>query len=87
MAGDTKLDLNDLYAYDPVARSWTNLSVPAAGVPPSRRDSHGFAAAGGLLYVHGGESSNGAQKGGMRAVRVSAVSRILNAHAPGYEAR
>ena len=53
-------DLGDLHAYDPVARSWTDLSTPAAGFPPVRRDSHGFAAARGLLYVHAGQNQNGA---------------------------
>ena len=60
-AGTSKLELGDLHSYDPVHRRWTNLSAPAAGAPPSHRDSHGFAAAGGLLYVHGGESSSGAR--------------------------
>ena len=35
--------------------AWTNLSATASGAPPSPRDSHGFASAGGKLYVHGGE--------------------------------
>ena len=52
-------DLNDLHAYDPVARAWTNLSTPAAGAAPSRRDSHGFTPAGGVLYVHAGQGPDG----------------------------
>ena len=48
-------DVNDLYAYDPTSMSWSNLSATASGAPPSPRDSHGFASAGGRLYVHGGE--------------------------------
>ena len=34
-----------------------------SGVPPSSRDSHGFKAAGGILYVHGGENSDGEKMG------------------------
>ena len=34
--------------------SWTDLSVPLSGTPPDNRSLHGFASAGGGLYVHGG---------------------------------
>ena len=53
------VDLGDLHVYDPVAMAWTNLSNAASGTPPPPRDSHGFRAAGGRLYVHGGENING----------------------------
>ena len=46
--------LNDLYVLDPVAMAWTNLSDAASGTPPPARYLHGFASAGGKLYVHGG---------------------------------
>jgi hypothetical protein len=52
-------DLNDLHMYDPIAKSWTDLSVPLSGTPASLRDSHGFTSAGGKLYVHGGEFGSG----------------------------
>ncbi len=48
------LPFNDLLAYDPSHAVWTDLSVPAAGRPPIIRHIHGFTAAGGRLYVHGG---------------------------------
>lgn len=51
--------MNDLHVYDPFTKSWTDLSSPASGIPPSPRDSHGFTAAAGKLYVHGGEVGNG----------------------------
>ena len=51
--------MNDLHVYDPATKSWTDLSNPASGIPPSPRDSHGFASAAGKLYVHGGEVGNG----------------------------
>ena len=51
-AGTT--DLGDLHVYDPVAMAWTDLSAAASGTPPSPRAGHGFTAAGGKLYVHGG---------------------------------
>ena len=46
--------LGDLHAYDPAAMAWTDLSAAASGTPPSPRDFHGLASAGGLLYVFGG---------------------------------
>ena len=51
--------LGDLHVYDPVAMTWTNLSAGASGTAPSARYGHGFTAAGGRLYVHGGEGSIG----------------------------
>ena len=44
----------DLYKFDPNSSTWTNLSVPAAGEPPSRRYRHGLAAWAGAVYVFGG---------------------------------
>ena len=50
-------DLGDLYAFDPAAAAWTNLT---AGAAPPARSGHGFAAADGRLYVHGGQQGQGA---------------------------
>ena len=47
--------LGDLHVYDPVAMAWTDLSAAASGTLPSPRAGHGFTAAGGKLYLHGGE--------------------------------
>ena len=46
--------LNDLYAYNPAAKAWTNLSAALSGLPPSPRWGLGFTGAAGLLYVWGG---------------------------------
>ena len=46
--------LQDLHAYDPATKAWTNLSIPASGTPPGIRGSHAFQSVGGKLYVHGG---------------------------------
>ena len=47
--------LADLHSFDPAAMVWTLLSPGAgSGQPPSARFWHGFASAGGKLYVHGG---------------------------------
>jgi hypothetical protein len=56
---------NDLYRLDAPAPAsppptWTNLSAPATGAPPSARRGHGFAAAGGVLFVFGGWGRAGA---------------------------
>lgn len=40
--------------YDPANMSWTDLSSPASGLPPSRRWGLGFAELGGLLYAFAG---------------------------------
>ena len=47
-------DLNDLHMYYPANMSWTDLSTPASGVPPSPRWGHGFAALNGLFYAFAG---------------------------------
>jgi hypothetical protein len=51
--------LADLQAYDPATRKWTDLSGSASGSWPSARFLHGFAAAGGRIYVFGGISLGG----------------------------
>ena len=48
-----------MHVYDPATKSWTDLSDPVSGIPASPRDSHGFTAAEGKLYVYGGEIGNG----------------------------
>ena len=47
--------LGDLHAFDLGTGAWADLSAAASGTPPSPRAFHGFASAGGKLYVHGGE--------------------------------
>ena len=54
--------LADLLVYDPARKSWTDLSVPAAGVAPPGRAWHGFTAAGGRLYVYAGWKGSGESK-------------------------
>ena len=51
--------LVDLLVYDPASIAWTDLSAGASGTLPPPRYGHGFTAAGGLLYVHGGEGPTG----------------------------
>lgn len=46
--------LQDFHAYDPVKKTWEDLSYPLAGTPPINRSNHGFAALDGKLYVFGG---------------------------------
>jgi hypothetical protein len=46
--------LDDLYSLHPGTVVWTLLSSGAQNPSPSVRFRHGFAAAGGKLYVHGG---------------------------------
>ena len=53
--------LDDLHVYDPPNRTWTVLSQ--AGNPPGARYLHGFASAGGLLYVHAGSDGGGERLG------------------------
>jgi hypothetical protein len=50
---------NDLYSFDPAISAWTLLSVAvtAGNALPTARAGHGFASAGGKLYVHGGFSA------------------------------
>ena len=46
--------LNDLYEFDPVTASWSDLTWTASGNPPSPRAEFGFTSCGGKLFVHGG---------------------------------
>ena len=43
--------------FDPAKMAWTNLS--AASTPPAPRYGHGFAAAGGKIFVQGGWDGSG----------------------------
>ncbi len=49
-------DYDDLFSFDPSTMVWARLSTAADDGRPSARSSHGFASAGGKLYVHGGRS-------------------------------
>lgn len=52
--------LNDLRRLDLAKLAWTLCASAGGGAVPSPRRRHGMAAAGGLLYLHGGDDgSNG----------------------------
>ena len=51
--------LNDLYAYDTEAGTWTNLTTPSAGTAPSPRSFHKMVSVGTKLYVFGGCGAKG----------------------------
>jgi hypothetical protein len=46
--------MGDMHSFDPVDMTWTLLSATEDSIQPSARAKHGFASAGGKLYVHGG---------------------------------
>ena len=52
-------NLGDLHMFDPASMAWTDLTFNVSGIAPSRRYGHGFTAAGGWLYVHGGFGAYG----------------------------
>ncbi len=51
---DGTTSLNDLYAYDTVGNTWTNLTSSVTGSAPSVRNDHTAVAINGLMYVFGG---------------------------------
>jgi len=51
-------ELRDLWEFDPVTESWTELA-PAGGTPPSARSFHAATAVGDTLYVFGGCGAEG----------------------------
>jgi hypothetical protein len=51
--------LSDLYQFDILDGRWTNLSRTVQGDKPTARVFHGFASAGGKLYVFGGMRRDG----------------------------
>jgi hypothetical protein len=53
--------LDDLHLFDPTTMTWTLLpAAEESGTRPCARSGHGFASAGGKLYVHGGVGNTGA---------------------------
>jgi hypothetical protein len=51
--------LNDLHVYDPASGgSWTDLSTPTSGSPPSARGYHSAVELDGKTYVFGGYDVN-----------------------------
>ena len=46
--------MNDLFVFDPATFTWSDFS--GDDIRPAARQYHGFAAAGGKLFVHGGSS-------------------------------
>ena len=51
--------LDELLMLDPRTLHWTQVTNSSHGKAPSPRFGHGFCAAGGRLYVHGGQSTTG----------------------------
>jgi hypothetical protein len=51
--------LDDFFAFDPINKTWKNLSGLVSGVLPGPRHSFGFASAGGKIFVFGGERDEG----------------------------
>ena len=51
--------LNDIRMFDPAGPEWRDLSGAVYGLSGPRRSSPGFATAKGIIYLHGGDSSEG----------------------------
>ncbi len=51
--------MNDLYVYDPLTMTWTDLSSSTDGNPPTPRILHGFEVFDDAIYVQGGIDSTG----------------------------
>ena len=65
--------LGDFFAFDFASVTWI-VPPAAAGLSPPPRYGHGFAAAGGRLYVHGGSNATpGMAAGGLLAHSPPAV--------------
>ena len=46
--------LNDMFSFDVVSSSWTNITASLSLSAPSPRKFHGFAALSNVLYLFGG---------------------------------
>ena len=57
--GQYPSDGRALYSFDPAARRWALLPFRVDNTPAYGRYGHGFAAAGGVLYVHAGTGPSG----------------------------
>ena len=51
--------MRDLHRFDPMSLEWADITSAVSGPPPSPRARMGFAAAGAMLYVFGGEDATG----------------------------
>ena len=60
--------------YDTSTQTWTDLTSATSGIPPTARQSHGFAALDGKLYVFGGLDESGSP------VQLPRVKRISDPH-------
>lgn len=60
---------NDLHVFDPVEKTWTELTESMTGTPPARRHAMGMVASGGLLYVFGGFTDGPSASEGQREGR------------------
>jgi hypothetical protein len=57
-AGGATVYMNNLFEFNLAGKAWTELSGAIKVRPPARRD-HGFASAGGKIYVHAGAGLGG----------------------------
>ena len=48
--------MNDLHQFDLATSTWTDLSSPLHGSPPTARSGHGMLSLGRYIYVFGGEA-------------------------------
>ena len=51
--------VSDLYEFDTISQSWTDITDVALGNPPSPREFEGFTSIGRILYVYGGTAQHG----------------------------
>ena len=68
--------LDDLHTFDPATMAWNPLSAADSARRPSARYGHGFASAGGRLYVHGGSGPSSPVSGTRVAGMLPAASAL-----------
>lgn len=53
--------LYEFFKFDPAAIAWSDITaaIKIRGAAPTPRFAHGFAEAGGRIYMHGGSTQDG----------------------------
>ena len=69
------MPVGDLRMYSISSRTWTDLSNPSAGSPPSARFGHAMVASGDFLFVFGGSGEWCGWMGGERGVGLPSGGR------------
>ena len=68
---DSKYHYNDIWTYNTVSCTWTE--VPCTGFIPSPREGHSAGLVHGIIYVYGGRGCDGKDLGDLAGFKITGV--------------